>query len=140
MNDNFLDLAQLDAIPDQTLLEDNTEHEVQIVKAEILEAGENSKSAGQKYLRITMKAVDEPNSRPFRHVFMLPIPGQDKDTYNMRGRMLRDMLQCFEFDYASGWNIFEETSQLVGYTGNVVIRLKDDPEYGEQNEVKKYLN
>lgn len=139
MNDNFLDLALLDAIPDQTLLDDGSEHEVQILKAEIGEAGENSKSAGQKYLRITIKSVSEPDSRPFNDVFMLPIPGQDKDTYNMRGRMLREALQCFEFDYASGWNIFTETDQLVGCTGNVIVRLKDDPEYGEQNEVKKYL-
>lgn len=139
MDDNFLDLAQLDAIPDQTLLEDNTEHEVQIVKAEIGEAGEQSKSAGQKYLRVTYKALEEPDSRPFNDIFMLPIPGQDKETYNMRGRQLRTMLQCFEFDYTSGWNIFTETEQLVGLTGEVVVKVRESDEYGDQNEVKKYL-
>lgn len=139
MEDNFLDLAVLDTIPDQILLEDGSVHEAQIVKAEIGEAGENSKSAGQKYLRITMKAVDEPDSRPFNDVFMLPFQGLDQDTFNMRGRMLRDMFKAFDFDYANGWNIFEETDQLVGCTAEVKVTIRESDQYGDSNEVKSYI-
>lgn len=139
MTDNFLDLAVLDTIPDQTLLEDGSVHEAQIVKAEIGEAGEQSKSAGQKYLRITMKATDEPDARPFNDVFMLPFQGLDQDTFNMRGRMLRDMLSAFDFDYANGWNIFEETDQLVGCTAEVKVTVRESDQYGDSNEVKSYI-
>lgn len=139
MSDEFLDLAQLDNIPDQTLLEDNTEHEVQIVKAEIGESGEHAKTAGQKYLRVTYKSQEDPDSRPFNDIFMLPIPGQDQDTFNMRGRMLKDFFNCFEFDYRNGFNIYEETDQLKGLTGEVIVRTADNDQYGEQNEVKRYL-
>lgn len=139
MSDNFLDLAQLDAIPDQTLLEDGTEHEVSIIKAEIGESGEHAKTAGEKYLRIMLKSTEEPDSRPFSDIFMLPIPGQEKETFNQRGRALRTMLKAFEFDYTSGWNIYEETTELHGLTASVIVKVKDSDDYGEQNEVKKYL-
>lgn len=139
MNDNFLDLAVLDTIPDQTLLEDGSVHEVQIVKAEIGEAGEKSQSPGQKYLRITMKATDEPDSRPFSNIFMLPFQGLDQDTFNMRGRMLRDMFKAFDFDYANGWNIFEETEQLVGCTAEVKVTVRKSDQYGDSNEVKSFI-
>lgn len=139
MSDNFLDLAQLDNIPDQTLLEDGTEHEVQVLKAEIGESKPENKTAGQKYMKVMLKSTEEPDSKPMSDVFMLPFAGLETDQFNQRGRALRTFFQCFQFDYTSGFNIFEETEQLVGLTGTVIVRLKDDPEYGEQNEVKKYL-
>lgn len=137
-NDDFLDLALLDEIPDQHVLEDGTEHTVQIVKAEIGESGPDAKTAGQKYLRVTFKAKDEPESQVFNDIFMLPFKGLDKETFNMRGRMLRQFFETFEFDY-HGWNIYKDTEDLVGIEGQVLVRVEDDPMYGEQNEVKRYL-
>lgn len=137
--DNFLDLAQLDTIPDQHLLEDNQEYSAQVIKAEIGESGDHAKTAGQKYLRVSFKATDEPDSRPFNDIFMLPFPGLDQDQFNMRGRRLRDFLRAFQFDYTSGWNIITETDQLVGLEGSVVVRVRSDEKYGDQNEVKSYV-
>lgn len=138
--DNFLDLAQLDAIPDQVLLENNQEYTLQVVKATIGESGEGKKTEGQKYLMVTFKAIDEPDSRPFNDVFMLPFPGLDQDQFNMRGRQLREFLQAAEFDYANGWNILQDTNELVGIEVNAVVRVDDNDEYGEQNAVKRYIN
>ncbi len=138
MSDDFLDLAMLDEIPDQVLLEDGSTHEVQILKAKIGESAEDRKTAGQKYLLVTMKAVDVEDSAPFTDVFMLPFNGLEKEQFNMRGRQLRTFFECFDFEYR-GFNLFENTDELVGITGEVVVRVTDDPMYGESNEVKKYL-
>lgn len=138
MSEDFLDLAMLDDIPEQTLLEDGSEHEVQIINAKIGESGEDRKTAGQKYLLVTYKATDEEDSAPFTDVFMLPFNGLDKEQFNMRGRQLRTFFECFDFDYR-GFNLFEETEMLKGLTGDVVVRVTDDPMYGEQNSVKRYL-
>ena len=135
---DFLDLAMLDEIPEEHLLDDGSEHTVQIVKAEIGESGPEAKTAGQKYLRVTFKATDEPESRIFNDIFMLPFKGLDKETFNMRGRMLRQFFEAFEFEY-HGWNIFENTQDLKGLQGDVLVRVKDDQIYGEQNEVKRYI-
>lgn len=137
-SDDFLDLAMLDEIPDQHVLEDGSTHEVEVVKAEIGESGPDAKTAGQKYLRVTFKATDDPESQVFNDIFMLPFKGLDKETFNMRGRMLRQFFESFEFDY-HGWNIFQGTQDLVGIRGEVIVRVKDDPMYGEQNEVKRYM-
>lgn len=137
--DNFLDLAQLDAIPDQVLLENNQEYALQVIKAEIGESGPDRKTAGQKYLKVTFKAIEEPDSRPFNDIFMLPFAGLDQDKFNMRGRQLRDFLQAAQFDYTSGWNILTETNELVGIEVNAVVRVRESDEYGDQNEVKRYI-
>lgn len=136
--DNFLDLAMLDEIPDQHVLDDGSEHEIEIVKAEIGESGPDAKTAGQKYLRVTYKSTQEPDSQVFNDIFMLPFRGLDEEVFKMRGRMLRDFFEAFEFDY-HGWNIFEQTGDLVGLRGEAIVSVKDDPMYGEQNEVKRYL-
>jgi hypothetical protein len=138
MNDDYLDLAQLDNIPEQVILEDGTEHEVQITFAEIGESDPDRKTAGQKYLRVLYQATDVPDSKPFSDVFMLPFQGLDKETFNRRGRQLRAFFECFDFEYR-GWNIFEDTQDLVGLEGEVLVRVEDDDMYGEQNQVKKYL-
>lgn len=137
--DDYLDLAQLDAIPDQVLLEDGSEHEVQIIKAQLGHSKEGAKTEGQAYLMITFKSTELEDSKPFNDVFMLPFNGLEKEQFNQRGRALRTFFQSFEFEYASGWNIYEETDQLVGMVGKVLVRLEDDPDYGEQNSVRRYL-
>lgn len=137
--DNFLDLAQLDAIPDQQVLEDGSEHEVQIIKAVIGQSGEGKKTEGQDYLLVTYKSTEVEDSAPFTDVFMLPFPGLDKDSYNQRGRALRTFFQALDFDYQNGWNIFTQTEDLVGLQCRVLVRLEDNPEYGEQNSVRRYL-
>jgi len=138
MQDDYLDLAQLDNIPEQVILEDGTEHEVQITFAELGESDPDRKTAGQKYLRVLYQATDVPDSKPFSDVFMLPFSGLDKETFNRRGRNLKTFFQCFDFEY-QGWNIFEDTQDLVGLEGELVVRVEDDDMYGEQNQVKKYL-
>jgi len=138
MQDDYLDLAQLDNIPEQVILEDGTEHEVQITFAELGASDLDRKTAGQKYLRVLYQATDVPDSKPFSDVFMLPFSGLDKETFNRRGRNLKTFFQCFDFEY-QGWNIFEDTQDLVGLEGELVVRVEDDDMYGEQNQVKKYL-
>lgn len=136
---DFLDLAMLDQIPEQTILPDGSKVLFQVLKAEIGESGEDKKTAGQSYLKIMLKSTEETDSRPFTHVFMLPNKDLDRDTFNMRGRQLRDFFKCIDFDYAHGWNIFTETDELKGYEGACIVRVEDTPEYGEQNSVKKWL-
>lgn len=138
MSYDYLELAQLDNIPDQVLLEDGSEHEVQILLARIGESGPDKKTSGQKYLLVTYKATDVEDSSPFTDVFMLPFNGLEKEQFNLRGRQLRTFFQCFDFDY-HGFNLFEETDQLVGLTGEIIVKVTDDDEWGKQNAVKKYL-
>lgn len=137
-NDDYLDLAQLDAIPEEKILEDGSEHEVQITFAEVGESKPGRKTEGQKYLRVLFQATDVPDSQAFSDVFMLPFSGLDKEDFNRRGRALRQFLQSFDFEY-HGWNIFEDTQDLVGLEGELLVRVEDDDMYGEQNQVKKYL-
>lgn len=136
--DDYLDLAQLDAIPEQQILEDGTEHSVQVTYAEIGQSDPDRKTAGQKYLRVMYKATDVPDAKPFSDVFMLPFSGLDKEAFNRRGRQLREFFQSLEFDY-HGWNIFEDTQDLVGLECDLVVGVEDSVEWGEQNQVKKYL-
>lgn len=134
---NFLDLAMLDEIPDQHVLDDGSEHEVEIINAKIGES-KSEKTEGQNYLRVVYKATDDPDAQPFSDVFMLPFKGLDEETFNMRGRMLRQFFESFEFDY-HGWNVFQDTEDLIGLRGEVLVSVEDDPMYGEQNQVKRYL-
>lgn len=138
MGDDYIELAQLDDIPDQVLLEDGSTHELQILKAKIGESGEDRKTAGQKYLLVTYKATDVEDCAPFTDVFMLPFNGLEKEQFNMRGRQLRTFFDCFQFDY-HGFNLFRDTDQLKGLTGEATVKVVDDDVYGEQNAVKKYL-
>jgi|SRR5690625_3677036 len=139
MEDNFLDLAQLDAIPDEHLLDDNQEYSLNILKARIGES-KGEKTAGQPYLMVTLKAEGEPDSRPFNEVFMLPTRGLDQDVFNRRGRDLREFLKAIEFDYSSGWNILEEPEAIEGLSFNAVVRVTDDETFGEQNSVKTIVS
>lgn len=135
---DFVDMAMLDEIPELHLLEDGSTHELQIVKTEIGEAGEQSKSPGQKYLRLTYKAVDEPDTPLFNDIFMLPCSGIEKDQFNQRGRKLKDAFACFGFDY-HGWNVVTGHEDLKNLVGEAQVKIAHPDNFDDQNQIRRYL-
>jgi len=89
---------------------------------------------GDPYLMPLFEIPDEPTSKPFSHYLGLPVDSMDDKTKNTVKWRLESFQRCFGFSL-KGINI----SQLVGLEGWALLGVKDDPEYGEQNVIKKYI-
>lgn len=62
--------------------------------------------------------------------------GLSPSQYNKNMRSFKDFASCFEIDLSRP---FSWTEDLIGKEGWVIVGLRTDPNYGEQNEVKKYI-
>ena len=136
---DFLDLAILDDIPEQVVLDDGSEHTLQIMSTKV-GVSNSEKNAGQNYLMIGLKSIDIEDSSMFNEVMMIPHPDNDKENFNNRGRALARFFNAFAFDY-HGFNYLQDHEQLKGLTATAVVKVNPDKGdgYGESNSVRTYL-
>lgn len=94
-----------------------------------------SQKTGGKYIMLGMTLPDEPEAKDFNEFLMLPSPSDDKKSANRKMNRIRD------FQRAIGQREGDPIvpAELVGMTGWAILSLKDDPTYGEQNGIKRYV-
>lgn len=81
-----------------------------------------------------LEFCDEPTAKEFNHYLALP---HDEMTEKQKNKALWD-LKAFKlcFGIPDGRIDLDDT---IGNEGWVIVSLKEDPEYGEQNGVKKLI-
>ena len=94
-----------------------------------------SAKTGGEYLSIRLECSDEPDAKNITLVMMLPTDSDDEKARNGRLRRLKSFYEAFDIDYTKG----VDTDDLVGCSGWAILTEEDDPEYGRQNRVKRFI-
>ena len=133
---SFLDL-NLNDVPDLKALEDG-EYELRLTDVE-LRTVNNSASTynGAQFLLLKFDVPSEPDSKGVTHTLFLPREVDDDKQKNARLRQLKAFCDAFDVDYTKGIDIDE--MKASGATGWALLKMEEDPEYGEQNRIRRFV-
>jgi hypothetical protein len=124
---------------DPIALPDGTECEIRI-----LDVGCGKDKNGLEFLMPRFEVVDQPLAKDFSHFFHLPTddidpetgkPKMDKKTLNRVKRALYKFFLCFDIEPG----VFDPEDEWPGMQGWAILSYSNDPQYGEQNRVKQFL-
>lgn len=127
--DTFIDLGLDDAQELKSV--PAGEYQVRVVEATI---GHSEKTGGD-YLKLRLELPGETLSKDLNHFMMFPTPQDDPKKANNRKLAIRNAIQACGIDSSKGFN----PQDLVGCTAWAILREEEDPEYGKQNSVKKWV-
>jgi len=130
---SFLDLGNLDDVPDLGTVPDGTEAQLQISSLEV-RSQKPEKGTG-KFVMATFDIVGEPNTKRISHVMMLPAEGDDEKKRNSRLRAIRTFYEAFAIPTSGQVNM----EDYVGNTGWAILAEEEDKDYGMQNRVRKFI-
>lgn len=107
------------------------EYQLRVVEATI---GHSDKTGGD-YLKLRLEILNEPFTKDLSYFMMFPTPQDDPKKANNRKLAVRNAIQACGLDTSKGFN----PQDLEGATAWAILREEDDPEYGKQNSVKKWV-
>lgn len=128
---NLNEVKELNAVPEG-------EYELQLTKCELRTVtNENSSYNGAQFLLLTFDIPGEADSKSISHTIFLPRDVDDDKTKNNRLRQLKYFCDAFGIDYSSGIDLDDIANG--GYTGWAMLKVEEDPEYGEQNRIRRFV-
>ena len=105
------------------------EYEIRVIGGEV-----NVDKNGHNYFLPRFEVVNEPNAKDFTDFIGLPHDEMDeKETARAKWK-LESFKKCFG---VVGSKV--KPSETLGLTGWAILRMKEDPEWGEQNKISKYI-
>lgn len=130
--ESFLDLGNLDDVPDLGTMPDGSECELILKSIEV----RDSQKTGGKFIMAIFDIVGEPNTKSINHVMMLPTEKDDEKKRNTRLRAVRTFYEAFNIPTSGQINV----SDYVGNTGWGILAEEEDSQYGMQNRVRKFIS
>jgi len=129
---SFLDY-NLDDVPELNAKEDG-EYELRITDAEIkLNENANSTWFGSDMLIVRFEHIEDPNAQDVTKVFRLPPKDMNEKEANKLLRQLKYFTSAF------GISNMANVDDLVGATGWAMLKVTESEQYGEQNEVVRFV-
>ena len=107
------------------------EYQLKVLDAQV----KTSKNTGGEYISAKLEILGEPEAKDINHVMMLPTANDDVKKKNSRLSAISNFLKACGFDPAAVSNVQE----LVGSTCWAILTEEQDPEYGMQNRVRKFV-
>lgn len=126
---SFLDLNLDDVQEFKTVPEG--EYKLRILKSEV----KTSQNTGGQYLSVLLDIPEEPLSKNISHIMMFPTASDDVKQTNNRKLAIVNFLKAFGFDPSNQIDL----DSMEGALGWAIVAEKDDPEYGLQNRIKKFV-
>lgn len=108
------------------------------VKARIINVRTGEDKHGLPYFMPVFDVPDEPLVLEFSD-FFYDLVALDKHDEKSKARSLRKFkifAEAFDLDFSKPFDIEDD---LIGLTGWVILGVKKSEEYGEQNQVSKYV-
>lgn len=107
------------------------EYQLRVLKAEIKQQKPEKGSGSFVQLRLDIPSA--PKSKDITHVMMLPGQQDDPKQKNSRLAAIQNFLKACGFDNVN--NIAE----TEGSSCWAILTEEDDPEYGKQNRIRKFV-
>jgi len=124
----FLDINLEDAVEPKTVPED--EYLVKVNNVRMDEDKNNN-----PYVLLSLEIPDVPESKGFTHFIGFPHAEDNAKQKNQRKWNMKVMFDAFKFDYRN-----QPLENIIGAeTWALVGEGDDDPEYGKQNYIRRWL-
>ena len=107
------------------------EYQLKVLDAQV----KTSQKTNGEYISAKLEIVGEPEAKDINHVMMLPTPNDDIKQKNKRLAAIQNFLRSCGFDPSSVSNV----NELIGATCWAILTEEQDPEYGTQNRVRKFV-
>lgn len=126
---NFNDGGELELIPD------NTETKLRVTRSETT-PGKSDPDATLLVLRL-----EDPSNNLVDDIYhrqVVPDPRtkeEDPKAYMKAVNRFRDLCVCFGVSIDGTL----DSDDFVGATGDCIIRIEDDPQYGRKNSIKRFI-
>ena len=105
------------------------EYELKITSAE-LRSGDNG-----EYLVVRFDVTSDPLAKGITHTVFPPRESDDAKQRHLRKLEMKHFCQAFDLSTSGGLSCTE----MVGKRGWAILAEKDDPEYGMQNRVRRFI-
>ena len=122
--DGLNDAQELKSVP-------QGEYQLRVLSCEV----RNSKNTGGDFIMASLEILSEPLAKNINHVMMIPTSADDAKKQNNRKLAIRNFLQACGIDTSKGF----APSDLEGCTAWALLVEEEDPEYGKQNRVRKWV-
>ena len=127
--ESFLDVDVSDAT--EPVAAPAGEHKIRI-SGGVIDKDKN----GHPYFQPRFDVPDMPEVKDFTDFIGLPYDGMDEKRAKRSKWRLRCFKECFGIDPSAKVNLRDD---LPGLTGWAILGLGEDPQYGEQNFIRKYI-
>jgi hypothetical protein len=107
------------------------EYQLKVLDCSIKE----SQKTGGHYVSAKLEIIGEPEAKDINHVMMMPTPLDDIKQRNKRLSRIKEFLNACGYDPAS----IDNVQDLIGVTCWAILTEEQDPEYGMQNRVRKFV-
>lgn len=125
---SFLDINLDDAQEPMTV--EPAEYQVQVIDAKM-----DKNKRGNDYVLLTLEVPSEPASKAFTHYLGLPGSDDSPKQLNQRKWNMKVCFEALDYDYNS-----QPVESMIGAeTWALVGEGEEDPEYGKQNYIRKWL-
>lgn len=107
------------------------EYQLRVLSAEV----KTSTKTGGDYIGLRMEIVSEPTAKEINHVMMIPTASDDIKQKNKRLSAIQAFVKSCGLDPSTTNNVKE----VEGCTCWAILSETEDPEYGMQNKVRKFV-
>lgn len=90
---------------------------------------------GYRYLMPIFEIPDEIGARNFNHYIRLPSDDMSSKEKNDAKYRIKQFLECFDFDPDNP----PELDGIGGAEGYAILGERSDPEYGDQNTIRRFV-
>lgn len=125
----FLDI-DLNDVQEPTAVPGDQEYKLRIIGCKM-----DDDKNGNPYLLPRFEVEGEPAAKEFTKFLRIPHGELDDKQINSAKWQLKSFSDAFEIDMAAT----NSPDDLIGAEGWAILGLSEDPEYGEQNYVKKFI-
>ena len=136
---SFLDIDTSDAV-EPSCVPGDIEYKVRIIAYREKEDEEGKLNKilinqnGEPYISPIFEIPSEPTSKDFNTYIPLPHDEMDPKTLAKAKWRLEEFKRCFNIPQGR-----VDLANTIGNEGYVILGLKEDPQYGEQNFIKKMI-
>lgn len=134
---SFLENVNFNDVVEPTTVAGGEEYQIRIIDVKTDENGDLPVNKnGNKYLMPLFEIPEEVGAKNFSHYVPLPSSDMDAKSANEVKYRLQQFLKCFGFDPA---NPPDDPEDLVGSEGYAILGEKNDPQYGDQNTIRRFI-
>ena len=133
----FLEDVNFSDVVEPTTVSAGEEYRIRIIDIKTDDNGELPVNKnGNRYLMPLFEIPEEVGAMNFSHYLGMPSADMDAKSSNEAKYRVQQFLKCFGFDPDSPP---DDPEELVGAEGYAILGLKNDPQYGDQNTIRRFI-
>jgi len=132
----FLDIPYKD-VPDLRVIPEGTEVLLTIKEAKFTVKEES----GNKFIQLKLADMGDPSVKKVYENIFLPRDDDDEDKKQNKLRRIKQFCEAFQVDLnqCEVNDATKEIQALVGASGWVIVSVDTDSQYGESNNIARYI-